>query len=133
VGLLILAAGIAVGWNVLAGRTWARWTAIVLAGLLTLLSATAVFALAYFAIWSLNSAEMQAALEPQAKSSPETMTFQPQRFILAMVSFYALPGVFGLLLGITALWSLLTRAAGEWFRFASSIREEHRQLKREIG
>jgi hypothetical protein len=46
---------------------------------------------------------------------------------------YMLPGVFGALLGITALWSLLTRETAAWFRFASSIRQEHRQLRRELG
>jgi serine/threonine protein kinase len=80
---------------------------------------------------SADDPDTQPAQPAPGKANPPG--FSPQRMIYGMVGMYMLPGVFGALLGITALWSLLTRETAAWFRFASSIRQEHRQLRRELG
>ena len=42
---------------------------------------------------------------------------------------YGAPVLIGLVLGITIAYSLLTRKAANWFRLASRIRGEHRNLR----
>jgi serine/threonine protein kinase len=149
VGLAALIVGVAVGWGLLAGRTWARWTGIVLAMLLSLSSLMLIFLLGWFAIWSSGSADFAKAMEGQqeinapaekaqqpgadVQSDGNIGTFDPRRFIYGMVGMYMLPGLFGLLLGIAALWSLLTHESAAWFRLAKSIRDEHRLLRHELG
>jgi serine/threonine protein kinase len=147
IGVAILASGIVVGRGLLAGRTWARWIGVVLAVLLSLSSFVFIIALTWFAVWSSSSAEWNAAMEEAMDEQVETQPvpeagqdstgspppFDPRRFVYGMVGMYILPGVFGMMLGVTALLSLLTREAAAWFRFAHSIREEHRLLRRELG
>jgi len=50
-----------------------------------------------------------------------------------MIAFYGLPLAVGLALGGTALWNLLSRATGAWFRFAAEIRREHRELRERLA
>jgi serine/threonine protein kinase len=137
--LACLAAGIVVGLGLLSGRIWARWTGVVLAILLCLASLSLMIALGSFALWSAGSNEFTAAMDREAakkatnEGEPAPPAFDPRRFIYGMVGMYMMPGVFGLMLGVTALWSLLSREAAAWFRFAAAIRKEHRQLRHEIG
>jgi serine/threonine protein kinase len=141
IGVVILAVGVVVGRSLLAGYTWARWTGVVLAVLLSLAALTATISLGSFAVWSASNSEFSEAMD-EAMKPPEgdpaplpdgEAPFDPRRFIYGMVGMNMLPGVFGCMLGMTALWSLLTREAAAWFRFAAAIRREHKQLRRELG
>jgi hypothetical protein len=94
------------------------------------------------AMGAASNSAFQQSLTPQnqANASPGSpppaappASFNPQRFIFGMLGMYLLPGLFGLALGGTALWSLLSRETGAWFSFAWRIRDEHRRLRHELG
>ena len=134
----ILAAGALVGRGLLAGRTWARWTGVAFAMILCLASMALLLGLGVGVIGALgaNSSinnEWGIADQPDGTPDPNAPPFNPRNFIFGMFAMYALPGLMGLLLGGTALWSLLSRETGAWFRFARQTRWEHRQLRRELG
>jgi hypothetical protein len=143
IGIAALAVGLVVGRGLLSGYTWARWMGVALAILLSLASLGLTIMLCSMALSASGTAFSQeldgAAQRASQTSDPDPAggaKFQAsnaRQFIYGMIGMYLIPGVFGLMLGITAPWSLLTREAAAWFRFAASIREEHRQLRRELG
>lgn len=143
IGIAVLAIGLVVGRGLLSGYTWARWMGVALAMLLSLASLGATIALCTLAMSASGSAFAQE-LDGAAQRESEKIASDPsgantiqvssgRQFIYGMIGMYMVPGVFGLMLGLTALWSLLTRETAAWFRFARSVREEHRQLRRELG
>jgi serine/threonine protein kinase len=145
IGIIALAAGLVVGRGLLSGYTWARWMGVALAILLSLASLGLTIMLCSLALSASGTAfsqELDGAAQRQKAS--ETSDPDPsgankfqasnaRQFIYGMIGMYLVPGIFGLMLGLTALWSLLTREAAAWFRFAQSVRQEHRQLRRELG
>jgi serine/threonine protein kinase len=143
IGITALAVGLIAGRGLLSGYIWARWMGVALAILLSLASLGLTITLCAFALSASASGfaqELDGAAQREAeKSDPnpsggqQTQVSGARQFIYGMIGMYMVPGVFGLMLGITALWSLLTREAAAWFRFAASIRQEHRQLRRELG
>jgi serine/threonine protein kinase len=134
----ILVTGVLVGRGVLAGRDWARWTGVVLAALLCLASLALVAGLSAGAIGAASagsSLDKEFGIEngPDGQPNPNNPPFSARNMVFGMLAMYALPGFMGLLLGGTALWSLLSRPTGAWFRFARQTRWEHKQLRRELG
>ena len=148
--VVILAAGLAVGYGLLSAHQWARWTGIVLAGLMTLMEAAAVIGIVVGVIAIAANegsiSEFFQELDKQAKApsgevpaesdasqSPPAGDFRPQNMLYALLGFYGLPLVVGLLLTGTALWALLNRATAAWFRFAAQIRVEHRLVRERLA
>jgi serine/threonine protein kinase len=131
-----LAAGLAVGYGLLSAHQWARWTGIVLAGVMTLAEAAGVILIIAGAVavaaneQSISEffQEMQQANAPEgAEPGPAPKDFQ--NMLYALLGFYGLPVFVGLLLGVTALWALLNRTTAAWFRFAAQIRAEHQLVR----
>ncbi|HEX5103146.1 MAG TPA: serine/threonine-protein kinase [Pirellulaceae bacterium] len=136
---VVLGAGVTVGYGLLAAHQWARWTGVVLASLVTLLAATGVIGIIVGVVAvATNEDSIEKffqGIEEQPKDSAgsETQTVQPQNFVYALMGFYGLPIAVGLFLGGTALWALLNRATGAWFRFAAEIRAEHRLVRMRLA
>jgi serine/threonine protein kinase len=145
VASFVLVGGIGIGWGLLAGRAWARWLGVVVAALVTV-------GLIWAAGWGVASAmnfnaggwsEFEKAVERSAKEQADRvkkkggesaeLPFQPRNFIYASYAMYALPVGLGVLLGAIALWALLSRVTGQWFRFAREVRMEHRRLRKQLA
>jgi serine/threonine protein kinase len=141
IGIAALASGLVVGRGLLSGYIWARWMGIAFAILLSLVSLGVTTSLCAMALSTSGSAFAQqlddAAQREKDAQDPSATNTTPvsnaRQFIYGIVGMYMVPGVFGVMLGVTALWSLLTREAAAWFRFAHIIRLEHKQLRRELG
>ena len=146
---VILAAGLAVGYGLLLAHQWARWTGVVLAGLMTLAATLGIVGVIAAAVAIASNAgpldkfiqEMESAQSdsetgekpPAAQPPGETVQLQPQNFLYALLGFYGMPFFVGLLLGGTALWALLSRTTAAWFAFAASIRAEHRLVRERLA
>lgn len=120
-GIFILATGILLTWQLFAGRTWARWTAFGLAVLQTVVCLGVLVAMGV----------MFLAQPPAApNSSPGAAGgFQIRSMMLGIVAMYSIPILLGVILGGVVVYSLVSRKAANWFRFASRIRAEHRNLR----
>ncbi|MFN0019175.1 MAG: protein kinase domain-containing protein [Pirellulaceae bacterium] len=136
--VVILVAGIFVSRGLLAAHAWARWIGVVLFALLCVGSAfgMATLAISSFAmsaevdsIFQKAEAEQRAKAAEEGEEGGETVIFPARNFVYGMLALYALPLLVGLLLGVTGIWSLVTRQASEWFGFAVQIRTEHRFMK----
>ena len=143
VGLFLLAGGIGVGRGLLVGRIWARWTGVGVAISICAASLFLIISLGSMAV-SISSKSNQSAINPntgtklpaeeaQALTDPAATPFDNQRFLYGMLGMYLVPGVFGMVLGGTALCALLTRGTAAWFQTSRLIREEHRLLRRELA
>ena len=139
IAAVILAAGLAVGYGLLSAHEWARWTGVVLAGLITLSAGMGVVTIVAGAVAVATSSEVADFVDEMDKvqkegpQDPEAPNLQFQNFLYAMLGFYGLPLAVGLLLGGTALWALLNGQRAAWFRFASEIRAEHRLVRERLA
>jgi serine/threonine protein kinase len=138
-----LAAGIVLGWGLLAGRTWARWLAVTAAvfAIVGLLAIGGIAVTATTAAQRIDLAKVEDALRKMPEDKrPRTGPYTPEesvrmipRAALAILALTALPISLGIVFGGTVLWSLLSRRSAHWFRFAREIRLEHRRLKEQLA
>jgi hypothetical protein len=133
IACLIGGSGLLIGRGLLAGRVWARWTGVAASGLLTLAALVGTVAMIAGVVAVLTSDEASSWLQPEGTPADPEMPFSPQSFLLAMMAMYSLPLVVGLAMGVTALWALLGRRTGHWFRLAREIRAEHRRVRDELA
>jgi len=132
VALALLSLGIAVGQGVLSARAWARWTGVVIAALLTIVSLAGVVAMV-IGIVSLLATKDLSGLGLEPEPPPEGVErISPRNMLLGILAMYMLPVVMGLALGSSALWCLLCRASGNWFDFASQLRREHKAAREQL-
>ena len=134
----ILVGGIALGLGILAARTWARWTGVACAGLLVLASIGGLSLLGAAVIAILQGElfnELASAPAPQQglDGNVQTVPFSPRYMVAGSFLLYAVPLVAGIVIGGTALWGLMCRAARQWFEFARDIRREHRRVRQELA
>jgi serine/threonine protein kinase len=139
IGGVILVAGLVVGRGLLAARIWARWAGVVLFVLLCCGSLLGMFGIVMMSVAlaqalpnTPQSEAAQAKTTEQPAGAEVAPPFQAQNFVFGMVAMYAVPVLAGLLMGVTGIWSLLSRKAGEWFAFAAQIRWEHRQMREQF-
>lgn len=124
----ILSVSITVGRGLLSARVWARWMSVVIAALLAVSSLAGIVLMAMGLVALLRDGSLQ--LDPQ----PGEQTPVPGRsFIFGIFGMYLVPVFAGLILGSAALWCVLCRASGQWFRFASQLRQEHRAAREQLG
>jgi serine/threonine protein kinase len=144
VAATFLCAGFAVGYGLLSAHQWARWVGLVLAGLITLSSLAGVIAVVAGAVAVATNEgiggfldemdkEIKKAQEEEGTPNAADPNFRPQNFLYALLGFYGMPFFVGLLLGGTALWALLNRATGAWFRFAAEVRAEHWLVRQRLA
>jgi hypothetical protein len=139
IAALVLTAGFAVGYGLLSAHQWARWTGIVLAGLMTLAEAAGVIGIIAGAVAvAANEGpiseffqQLDSQNSPDGAAPPPAQDFQ--NMLYALLGFYGLPIVVGLVLAGTALWALLNRATASWFRFAAQVRAEHRLVRERLA
>jgi serine/threonine protein kinase len=143
--VVVLVAGLTIGRGLLSGRSWARWLGVLTAAGLTLVTigATVSGVAAMIAFSSIDREKFEQAMEESmSKSVKERAAHSPdsiptdaelkttaRNFLYAGFAMYALPVSLGFVLSGTALWALLSRPTGRWFRFAREVRLEHRRLK----
>jgi hypothetical protein len=121
--------GIAVGQGVLSARAWARWTGVALATLLTFLSLVGVVLMIVASASLLTTKDLSGlGIEPEPPAEGVEQ-ISPRNLFLGILAMYTLPIVMGLALGSFALWCLLCRASGQWFYFASQLRQEHKAAR----
>jgi serine/threonine protein kinase len=122
--IVIMAVGIVVTRNVLSGQSWARWFAVAVAIMQIVVCAVAVVGLmvAFVASWTVGPAP-----SPGAPPSASAQSLRP--FLLGIGAMYSIPAIVGVVLGGVVVFSLLTRKTASWFRLASRIRGEHRNLQ----
>ena len=130
----LLSIGLLVGRGLLAARAWARWTALLLSGVMVLGSIGMGVLIA--AAISTTSAPEFADQGTQAGMSPE----EAEEFHNAMLGMfrgivvaYSIPPLAILFLAITAIVALSTRPAREWFSFARQVRLEHQRLREALS
>jgi serine/threonine protein kinase len=134
--ITILVGGIAIGLGILSARTWARWLGVAFAGLLVL-GSVAGLGLLGVAIIAVLQEGFMADLPPDPPQGQgfdgnvQTVPFSPRYMLIGSFLLYAVPLVAGIIIGGTALWGLLCRAAWQWFAFAREIRAEHRRVREE--
>jgi serine/threonine protein kinase len=132
----LVISGIWIGWGLMSGRTWARWIAIVVAGLSTVVIFAGMVSLIMAAVTVATDESASSWLEPApppGEPGSEEIPFTPQTFILAMLAMYSLPIVMGFAMCATTLWALFRRRVAEWFRFARDLRAEHRRVRQELA
>ena len=139
IGGVILVAGLVVGRGLLAARIWARWAGVVLFALLCGGSLLGMFGIVMMSValaQALPSTSKSEAVPAKTTEQPteaeNAPAFQTQNFVFGMVAMYSVPILAGLLMGVTGIWALLSRKAGEWFAFAAQIRWEHRQMREQF-
>lgn len=121
--ITVAGAGILVARNLLSGQVWARWISVVVAVLQVILCVVILAAMAFYLVVQWNS---QVVAPPEA-GVPARL--QMQTFMLGIVAMYGVPIVLGLVLGAVIAYSLWSRKAANWFRLATRIRGEHRNLR----
>jgi serine/threonine protein kinase len=135
IALVILIGGQAIGTGILGARAWARWIGVTVAGALTLASLVGVVAMIVGMVGLFTNDLSALGLEPD--EPPTAVAGQPpfstRNMFLGMLAMYLLPVVMGLALGSSALWCLLCRTTGRWFRFARELRLEHRAAKEHLA
>jgi serine/threonine protein kinase len=134
----VLAVAGALAWGVMTARAWARWAGVVLSALVAAASAAALVALIMVMVTALaaSSKEFEDAfgMSPSpATTPPSARPFPARNFLLGMVAMYGLPFLVSVILHAFALWALLRRRTGEWFRFARELRAEHRRVRQELA
>jgi serine/threonine protein kinase len=134
-GVAILAVGVVIGRGVLAARTWARWLGVIVSALLIVaaLGGIALIAVGINAIGSYDWKEFERTMGEVDPDLPQNPAAAARRAFYAVLAFVSLPLLAELILGATALWALLCRATGQWFRFARDIRREHALLKERLA
>ena len=138
IGGVILVAGLVVGRGLLAARIWARWAGVVLFVLLCGGSLLGMFGIVMMsvalaqALPNTSQSEAAQAKTTEPADAENNPPFQAQNFVFGMVAMYAVPVLAALLMGVTGIWALLSRKAGEWFAFAAQIRLEHRFMKEQF-
>jgi hypothetical protein len=70
---------------------------------------------------------------PTEQSAEGGVTIAPRHAFVSFILVYAIPLGTGLVLGLTALWGLLSKPTRQWYRFARAIRDEHRQLREQLA
>jgi serine/threonine protein kinase len=135
--LVVLSAAVALGWGVLTARTWARWTGVALASLLVAASTVAMVSLLVVLVTTMASDAQQIdeifGISPNPGDPAGPPPFPARNFILGLLGFYGTPFLVSVLLHGTAIWALLRRRTGEWFRFAREVRAEHHRVRQELA
>jgi len=138
IALTCLLLGSAIGSGVLAAQTWARWTGVAISSLLATVSLVGIVMVVIAVFAALNNDFGPVGLDPEPASQGGAAPaggppFSMRNMVLGMIAMYSLPIVMGLALGGSALWCLLCRATGRWFRFARDLRLEHRAAKEQLA
>ncbi len=121
--LVIGAAGVVLGRHLLAGRVWARWTSVMAAFFQVVVCIGLLGGISLMMVSQWNS---MVVLPPE---DGKQAGLQMQSFMLGIGAMYGAPVLIGLILGVIIAYSLLTRKASNWFRLATRIRGEHRNLR----
>ena len=140
----LLAVGVGVGRGLLAARSWARWVGVGLSALVVIATVAGLIGVvvAALSVTPLDLQEIEKAFQPPPSEvdpaggdagQPQTAPVSGRNFLFAIFAFYGMPLVVGLVLHGTALWALLTRRTGEWFKLAREIRVEHRRARDELS
>jgi serine/threonine protein kinase len=135
---VILMGGIAIGQGILAARTWAWWIGVVGAGLLLVASVAGIgllgaSAIALFQNGMFDELASVPPMQSDGGQNVQRVQFSPRYMLLGSFLLYAVPLVAGVVMGGTALWGLLCRAARQWFEFAREIRAEHQRVRHELA
>jgi serine/threonine protein kinase len=123
-GFVILAGGIFLTWQLFAGRAWARWATLVIALLQIAICLGILFIMGFtfLAQWA----------APPPTTSPPSSVQSLRPMMMGIVLMYAVPILIGIILGAAVAYFLLSRKAANWFRLASRIRAEHRNMQSKL-
>ncbi len=136
IAIVTLVAGIVIGRGLLSARAWSRWLGVGIAVLMMLgaIGASAAAMAGVVAVAAINQENWEKVTK-SGKAGPVAppRVSEVRGFMYAGIAMYALPVLAELVLGGTALWTLLCRPTGRWFRFAREIRLEHRQLQEQLA
>jgi len=144
VAAAMLAVGTSVGRGLLAARSWARWVGVGVSALVVIGTVAGLIGVVVAAV-SVTAMELQeiekafntpaGEVDPAGGDAgqPQTAQISGRNFLFAIFAFYGFPLVVGMVLHGTALWVLLTRRTGEWFRLAREIRAEHRLVREQLA
>jgi hypothetical protein len=130
----LLAVGLLVGRGLLAARSWARWTAVGLSGVMVLGSIGLIVLIAVSANM-IGGAEFtgQGQRPEMSPQEAEQMQSAMQGMFRGILVTYTMPPVATLALAITAIVALTRRRTGEWFSFAREVRLEHKRVREELS
>jgi serine/threonine protein kinase len=130
----VLGIGVGIGWGVLSAHAWARWLGVAVSALVCVACIVGIIAViaSALAVTAQDLAQFDEAIKSEAPEG-ETPPFRAQSFLLGLLALYGVPVVIGLVMHGTALWALLTKRTGAWFRLAGEIRAEHRRVRQELA